>query len=194
MNKFHWCAAAGLSLVLPLAAMSAPVTYDFDPSHTYPSFAADHLGGVSVWRGKFNSSRGLVVLDREALKGSIDVTVDIKSIDFGNDELNAHVQTEDFFDEAKYPTANFKGQFTEFNGDVPTQAEGLLTLHGVSHPLVLNIKRFKCMEHPMEMREVCGADITATFNRADYGLDFLVDQGFKPEVELQIQVEALRRN
>ena len=46
--------ASALMLALPAAA--APVTYDLDPSHTYPSFEADHMGGLSTWRGKFNKS------------------------------------------------------------------------------------------------------------------------------------------
>src|SRR3546814_15477438 len=75
-------AAAALSL--PAAA--APVTYDIDPSHTYPSFEADHMGGLSTWRGKFNQTSGVIVLDREARSGTIDVTVQIASIDFGHDE------------------------------------------------------------------------------------------------------------
>ncbi|MGO4776415.1 YceI family protein, partial [Lysobacter sp. 2RAB21] len=39
------------------AAAAAPVTYKIDPSHTYPSFDADHMG-LSTWRGKFNKSEG----------------------------------------------------------------------------------------------------------------------------------------
>ena len=40
------------------AAFAAPVTYNVDPEHTYPSFEADHFGGMSVWRGKFNQNNG----------------------------------------------------------------------------------------------------------------------------------------
>ena len=53
----------------PSAAFAAPVTYNVDPEHTYPSFEADHFGGMSVWRGKFNQNSGTVVLDREAQDG-----------------------------------------------------------------------------------------------------------------------------
>src|SRR3546814_18610319 len=88
-------AAAALSL--PAAA--APVTYDIDPSHTYPSFEADHMGGLSTWRGKFNQTSGVIVLDREARRGTIDITVQIGSIDFGHDEMNRHAVAPDIFDE-----------------------------------------------------------------------------------------------
>ena len=65
-------------------ASAASVTYNLDPTHTYPSFAADHMGGVSTWRGKFTKSSGVVTLDREAKTGSVDVKIDPASIDFGN--------------------------------------------------------------------------------------------------------------
>ncbi|MBO9356259.1 polyisoprenoid-binding protein [Bordetella petrii] len=181
------------SAVLALPAAAAPVTYDIDPSHTYPSFEADHMGGLSTWRGKFNQTAGVIVLDREARSGTLDITVQIDSVDFGHDEMNRHAVAPDIFDAARYPTATFKGRFTEFDGDRPEAAEGEFTLRGVTRPLKLDIDDFKCIQHPMEKREVCGADVSTSFNRGDYGLNFGLDMGFKPEVELDIQVEAGRR-
>lgn len=183
--------ASALMLALPAAA--APVTYDLDPSHTYPSFEADHMGGLSTWRGKFNKSKGVVVLDREARTGTVEVTVDINSVDFGHDEMNQHAVAPDIFDAARYPTATFKGKFTKFDGDRPEEATGDLTLRGVTPPVKMEIDDFKCIQHPMEKREVCGADVSTKFSRKDFGLEFGLDMGFKPEVELKIQVEAGRR-
>lgn len=183
--------AAALMLTLPAAA--APVTYDLDPAHTYPSFEADHMGGLSTWRGKFNKSKGVVVLDREARTGTVEVTVDINSVDFGHDEMNQHAVAPDIFDAARYPTATFKGTFTKFDDDRPEEATGDLTLRGVTRPVKMEIDDFKCIQHPMEKREVCGADVSTKFSRKDFGLNFGLDMGFKPEVELNIQVEAGRR-
>jgi len=81
---------ASLAAFACAAAFAAPVTYVLDPKHTYPSFAADHMGGLSVWRGKFTATSGTVVYDKEAKTGSIDVTVDINSIDFGMPKLDEH--------------------------------------------------------------------------------------------------------
>ncbi|QVQ27677.1 YceI family protein [Achromobacter deleyi] len=181
------------ALTLTVGAAAAPVTYDLDPSHTYPSFEADHFGGLSTWRGKFNKSSGVVVLDREARTGTVEVTVDINSVDFGHDEMNQHAVAPDIFDAAKYPTATFKGKFTKFDGDRPEEATGDLTLRGVTRQVKLDIDDFKCIDHPMLKREVCGADVSTKFNRKDFGLTFGLDMGFKPEVELEIQVEAARR-
>ncbi len=49
---------AGALSLTAVSALAAPVTYDIDPDHTYLSFEADHMGGLSKWRGKFNSSHG----------------------------------------------------------------------------------------------------------------------------------------
>ncbi len=173
-------------------AFAAPTTYNLDPNHTYPSFEADHLGGLSKWRGKFTKSTGSVTLDRAAKAGSIDVKIDAASIDFGHAKMNQHAKSPDIFDVEAFPEVTYKGKFTKFNGDTPTEAEGQLTLRGVTKPVKLEIRDFKCIQHPMFKREACGADAFATFNRADFGVDYGVKMGFKPEVKLAIQVEGVK--
>lgn len=172
-------------------ATAAPITYELDPSHTYPSFEADHMAGVSVWRGKFNSSKGQVVLDREAGTGSVEVTVDIASVDYGHDEMNEHAKAKDLLDATAFPTATYKGTLAAFKDGKPTRVDGSLTLHGVTQPLALEIRSFKCMPHPMMKRELCGADAYATFDRSAFGIDAGKDYGFDMTVTLRIQVEAL---
>ena len=181
---------APLAAFVCAAAFAAPVTYVLDPKHTYPSFSADHMGGLSVWRGKFTGTTGKVVYDKEAKAGTIDVTVDVSSVDFGNAKLDEHAKSPELFDAAKYPTATYSGKFTQFNASGPTEAQGTFTLHGVSKPLTLKIDSFKCMQSPMTHKEVCGADASATFDRSDYGIDFGKTYGFKMWVKLEIQVEG----
>jgi len=172
------------------AAAAAPATYEIDPQHTYPSFEADHMGGMSVWRGKINSSAGKIVLDKQAGTGTVEVTMDMKTIDFGIDALNAHAQTADLFDVAKYPTATYTGKLAKFQNGAPTEVDGTLTLHGVSKPVTLKINSFQCKDHPMKKKEFCGADASATLNRDDFGVDFGKQMGFKMGVTLRIQIEA----
>ena len=172
------------------AAAAAPVSYEIDPQHTYPSFEADHMGGMSVWRGKINSSAGKIVLDKQAGSGTVDVTMDMKTIDFGINELNAHAQTPDLFDVAKYPTATYTGKLAKFQNGAPTEVDGTLTLHGVSKPVTLKINSFQCKDHPMKKKEFCGADASTTINRDDFGVDFGKQMGFKMGVTLRIQIEA----
>jgi polyisoprenoid-binding protein YceI len=184
--------AASISALIAGSAIAAPTTYNLDPSHTYPSFETDHFGGISVWRGKFTKSSGVVTLDRAAKTGSIDVTIDTASIDTGNAPLDKHVKTAEFLDVEKFPTATFKGTSFHFNGDTPTEVTGNFTFHGVTKPLTLKIDSFKCFINPMIKREVCGADANAQFDRADYGVNWGANYGFKMLTQLQIQVEGVK--
>ena len=181
---------ASFGALLSAAAFAAPVTYVLDPHHTFPSFAADHMGGLSVWRGKFTDTSGKVVYDKDAKSGSIEVTVNMNSVDFGFGKLDEHAKSPELFDVAKYPTATFSGQFTQFSGATPTEAQGTLTLHGMTKPLTLKINSFMCKPNPMTKKEVCGADASANFNRSDYGITFGDAYGFKMWVKLDIQVEG----
>jgi polyisoprenoid-binding protein YceI len=174
------------------AAQAAPVRYDMDPAHTYPSFEADHMGGVSVWRGKFNRTHGTLTLDRAAQSGTVDVSVDVGSVDFGLDAMNEKATSAEFFDVAKYPQAVYKGTLSDFVDGKPTHVTGTLTLHGVTKPLTLDIDSFKCIAHPLyPKRELCGADALATFQRDAFGLTAGKDYGFSMTVTLRIQMEAL---
>jgi polyisoprenoid-binding protein YceI len=181
---------ASMAALAGASAFAAPVTYTLDPAHTYPSFAADHFGGLSVWRGKFNSTSGKVVYDKDAKSGSLDVTVDINSINFGMPKLDEHAKSAEIFDAAKYPTATFSGKFTKFNGSAPAEAQGTLTMHGVTKPVTLKVDSFKCMQSPLTKKEVCGVEVSSTINRADFGVNYGDKYGFNQEVKLQIQAEG----
>lgn len=187
--------ALGLVALLSLApaggARAAEVKYQLDPHHTYPSFEADHLGGLSVWRGKFNHSSGTVTLDKAAGTGNVEVVVDMKSADFGQEQLNEKAQGKDLFESDKYPTATYQGKLANFVNGAPTEVVGHLTLHGVTRPLTLKIDSFKCMPHPLLKRELCGADALATFQRDAFGMDAGKAYGFDMTVTLRIQVEAI---
>ncbi|HEX4389326.1 MAG TPA: YceI family protein [Steroidobacteraceae bacterium] len=189
-----------MKIALPLALASlavgtvvaAPVTFNIDPSHTYPSFETDHFGGMSVWRGKFTRSSGTVVFDKEAGTGTVDITIDTSSIDLGNAKLDEHTKTAEMLDVAKYPTATYKGKLAGFKNGVPTEIQGEFTLHGVTKPLTLKIDSFKCMTYPQDKKEHCGADAVGSFNRADYGISYGDKYNFKMDMKLAIQVEAVR--
>ena len=184
-------------LLLALAvtsATTASTTYNVDPDHTHPSFEVDHFGGLSTWRGTFKKSSGTVTLDTEARTGTVDVVVDTATVDFAHDKLNEHVSSPEMLDVAKYPTAEYKGKFVEFANGAPTSISGDLTLHGITKPVTLTINSFKCFEHPMLKKQVCGADASGSFNRADFGVNYGQQYGFKQDVLLRIQVEGVKVN
>jgi polyisoprenoid-binding protein YceI len=173
---------------------AAPATYKVDPDHTYPHFETDHFGGMSVWRGMFKETSGTIVLDKQGKTGNVDIIIDPASVDLGNAKLDAHVIGPDFLDAAKFPTATYKGKLVDFVAGAPTAVDGNFTLHGVTKPLKLKINSFKCMPHPLNKRDWCGADAFGTFKRDDYGVDYGKTYGFNMDVTLRIQVEALKQD
>ena len=185
-------ALLGLMAMTMASVQAAPHTYQIEPNHTYPSIEVDHLGGLSVWRAKFTKTSGQVQLDTAAKAGTVDVTVDVASLDFGHAKMNQHALGPDMLDAAKFPTATYKGKLAAFVNGQPTAVEGEFNLHGVTKPLALKINQFKCMQHPMLKREICGADASGHFNRDDFGVDYGKAYGFKMDVVLRIQVEALK--
>ena len=190
--KHLMMAAGALAASMSFAAHAEVSTYQLDPDHTYPSFEADHIGGLSVWRGKFDKSQGTVTLDRAAKTGTVAVTTDIASVHTGSAKLDQQLQSDQFFDSPKFPEATYKGTI-RIVGDKPVSVVGDLTIHGVTKPLTLKIDSFKCMTHPMLKREVCGVDAVGEFDRSDFGVDFGKPYGFSMKTRLLISAEALKQ-
>jgi polyisoprenoid-binding protein YceI len=192
LKKHLMIAAGALAASLSFSAFADVSTYQLDPDHTYPSFEADHIGGLSVWRGKFDKSQGTMTLDRVAKTGTVEVATDIASVHTGSTKLDQSLQSDQFFDASKFPEATYKGTI-KFEGDKPASVVGNLTMHGVTRPLTLKIDSFKCMPHPMLKREVCGVDAVGEFDRSDFGVDFGKAYGFSMKTKLLISAEALKQ-
>src|SRR5262249_30224269 len=99
-TRFAGLAGSALVAVIGCASLAsaAPVTYVIDPQHTFPAFETDHMGGLSVWRGKFTKTSGTIVYDKEAKSGTVDVQIDAASIDFGHQGLEDHVKKAEILD------------------------------------------------------------------------------------------------
>ena len=120
--SFNKCLLAALMAGASLPAIAAPDNYTIDPTHTYPSLEFSHMG-LSVWRGKFNKNSGKIVLDRAAKSGTVEVTIDVSSINFGLAAMDEKARSDDFFDTVKFPTATYKGKL-KFVGDAPKAVDG----------------------------------------------------------------------
>jgi len=94
------------------------------PDHTYPSFEADHLAGLSVWRGKMNKSAGTVTLDKDSGSGEVDVAFDLGSIDFGQKQLERWAVGPQFFDAKEAPEGALPGAGSTVRQRSPTQVVG----------------------------------------------------------------------
>jgi polyisoprenoid-binding protein YceI len=115
------------------------------------------------------------------------------SADFGLPALDKVAKGAELFDVKKYPKATFKGTLEGFTDGAPTRAVGTLELHGKTNPVTLDIRKFKCIVHPMIKREYCGADVYATIDREQFGIDAGKAYGFSMAVDLRIQVEAIAK-
>ena len=181
--------AAALFAALAGSAIAAPVTYNVDGSHTYPRFSYSHFGYSTQLRS-FKNTSGKVVFDAEAKTGSVDITIDMKSVNTGFDDFNGHIQGEDFLDTAKFPTATFKSTKVVFEGDKPKSIDGVLTIKGVSKPVTLTVTRFLAMPHPMMKKPAIGADAFTTIKRSEFNAG-----KFAPyvgdEVRIDIALEAI---
>jgi polyisoprenoid-binding protein YceI len=184
--------AIALILALSLAepVWSAPVLYKIDAEHTFPSFEAGHMG-LSIWRGRFDRTRGTIQFDQTASEGTVDVTVDTRSVDFGLDTMNEVAKSGDWLDVGRFPEAFYKGKLATFVSGTPTEIVGALTLRGVTKPLNLQINMFKCLTDTAHKQKRCGADATGRVSREDFNVN--PDKRADPDVNvtLRIQVEAI---
>jgi len=182
-------AILAISAAFALPAMAAD-TYTIDPGHTYPGFEINHLG-FSTMRGTFDASSGSVTLDAATKSGSIEITIDTTSIDTGHAKRDDHLRTEEFFNVAKFPSMTYKATKLKFNGDKLAGADGDLTLLGVTKPVSLTVTSFNCGPHPMNKKQVCGANATATIKRSEFGMNTYVP-AVGDEVRITIEVEAFK--
>jgi polyisoprenoid-binding protein YceI len=183
---------AALILATTVAApvLAAPETFNVEPTHTFPRFSYNHLG-YSVQLSRFDKTSGKVVFDKVAKTGSVDITIDTKSVSTGAATFNEHIQGEDFLDTAKFPTATFKSTKVVFEGDKPAKIEGNLTLKGVTKPVTLTVTSFQAMPHPMVKKDALGANAFTTVKRTDFNMGknapYVGD-----EVRIDIAIEAIK--
>jgi len=174
-----------------VATCASAQVYNIDPSHTYPSFEADHMG-LSVWRGKFTKSSGKIVLDRQSKTGgSVEISIDASTVDFGHPKMNEKARGDEIFNVAKFPIITYKSTALKYEGDKLVTVEGEMTMLGITKPLSLTLTHFKCLIHPLHKREVCGADAHGRFDRSDFGMSIGLPR-FSPEIKLAIQVEGMK--
>lgn len=172
-------------------AAAAEESYVTDPVHSQPSYQIQHTI-FSTQRGEFLKSSGKITIDREAKKGSIDVSIDTTSIRSHDPRLDIILKGEDYFNVAKYPTMTFKSTALRFDGDRLIGAEGELTMIGVTRPVTLKVADFQCGENPFNKKPMCGAEVTTTIKRSEWGMKTGVGRSSGDDVKITIPVEAYR--
>jgi polyisoprenoid-binding protein YceI len=181
--------ATALFAALAGSAIAAPVAYGVDGSHTFPRFSYSHFG-YSTQLSSFKNTTGKVVFDAEAKTGSVDITIDMKAVNTGFEVFDGHLQGEDFFDTAKFPTATFKSTKVVFEGDKPKTVEGNLTIKGVTKPVTLTVTGFQSMPHPMMKKPAIGANAFTNIKRSEFNAGKYVPY-VGDDVRIDIALEAI---
>ncbi len=181
--------AIALASITP-CAFAAPTTYVIDPSHTQPRFGYNHFG-FSDQVHSFDKTSGKIVFDPAAKTGSVDITIDPKSVNTGLALLNEHLQDKEFFDSAKYPVITFKSTSVKFKGDKPVKVYGDLTIKGITKPVTLTVTSFQNMPNPLFKKDEIGANAYTRVKRSEFNMGEYAP-GVSDEVTINIPVEAMK--
>jgi polyisoprenoid-binding protein YceI len=177
-------------LAFPLSAQASD--WVFDPAHTSAQFAVKHMM-VSTVRGAFSKVTGSVHLDdSDVTKSSIEATIPVDTVDTREPKRDAHLKSPDFFDVAKFSTMTFKSTKITAGQLGKLTIEGILTLHGVSKPVVLEAEVTPEMKG-MGGKPMRGISAATKINRKDFGLVWnrpLETGGVLVGEEVSIQIDA----
>lgn len=189
MHKLFWI-IMGFFIVSFATTAQATETYKFDPSHSYVAWHINHFG-FSNPTGKW-MPEGVLILDMKQPQNSkVSATIHVSDLITGIDELNKHLTGKSFFDVAKYPTATFVSNKVTITGKETAKIHGMLTVHGVTKPIVLNVKLNKIGVNPISNKESVGFSATTVLKRSDFGIDTLLP-GISDNVQINIETEAYK--
>jgi polyisoprenoid-binding protein YceI len=186
------------ALAVSACAFAQPVAWDIDPAHSAAQFAVKHMM-VSTVRGDLSKITGKVVFDPNdpGKNASVDVSIDMNTINTREPKRDTHLKSADFFDVEKFPTMTFKSKRVESAGAGKLKLIGDLTMHGVTKEVVFNVDGpSPVLKDPRGLRT--GASATATVNRKDFGLMWnrTIESGgvvVSDEVAITLDVELIHR-
>jgi polyisoprenoid-binding protein YceI len=177
-------------------ALTTRSTWTVDAAHTSVEFAVKHLM-ISTVRGRFADIAGSLELDDERPEQStVDVTLDVASIDTRQPDRDAHLRSADFFDVERFPTLRFTSTRIQKAAD-GFLVEGDLTIRDVTRPVTLHATEEGRTRDPWGGLRV-GFSATTKINRRDFGLTWnqaLETGGFVvgDEVKIAADVEFVQQ-
>lgn len=170
-----------------LFAVSMPLyaaeKFTLDPQHSYVLWKINHFG-FSSQSGKWFVN-GFVTLDKDNPQNSkVEATINVANLITGIPELDRHLKGKLFFDADLYPTATFVSDKVDVINNSSAKVHGILTLHGISKPIILMVALNKVGKNPISDRMTIGFAATTELNRSDFGIKTLL-----PEVSDQVTIE-----
>src|SRR5215472_8941821 len=122
----------GLAVILPLPAPAGSSTWQIDPAHSAAQFSVRHLA-ISTVRGAFSKVKGMVNFDdADISKSSVDVTIDVSTVDTREPKRDDDLRSDRFFDAKDFPTMTFKSTKVEQLAPGKLRVTGDLTIRGVA--------------------------------------------------------------
>lgn len=172
-------------------AVALPQTFTLDPNHTYVLWRINHLG-FSNQSGKWYAD-GTLTLDKDRPQDSkVDATIQLANLVTGLPELDKHLKDKLFFDVNQYPVAKFVSNKVEPTSKTTAKVYGMLSLHGVTKPVVLDVTFNQEGKNPINDKETVGFTATTTLKRSDFNITaFLPKVG--DEVTIDIEAEAYKK-
>jgi polyisoprenoid-binding protein YceI len=163
--------------------------YKLEPTHTSVTFSYSHFG-LTHPTGKIMGVSGSVVFDADHPgDSSVDVSLDMTTLNTGLAMFDKQLQGADYFDVTRYPSAAFKSTAVEVTGDHTANVTGELTLHGVTKTVILSVTFNKRAFNPALFKTGIGFSAIARISRKDFGIDkyepFVGD-----DIDLHIEAEA----
>jgi polyisoprenoid-binding protein YceI len=144
--------------------------YTLDPAHTRIGFSARHAMVTKV-RGQFDEFEGTAVVDAAVPSNSaVSVTIKAASVTTGQEQRDAHLKTQDFFDVENYENLTFVSTKVVRDG-ADWSITGDLTINAVTRPVTVVFEETGSAKDPYGNLRV-GFEGTTTINRADWGLAF----------------------
>ncbi len=159
------------TLSLLVATRAEVVTYKIDPVHSSTGFSVRHL--FSKFTSSFTKTTGTITVDQANMENNtVEATVEIASLGTANADRDKHLQSPDFFDGAKFPTATFKSKSWKKAGSGTFDVTGGLTIKGITKEVVLKVTSlgFGAGMRPGTM--LSGWEATTVLNRNDFGVSY----------------------
>ena len=189
---------AGLAAVCSLPAPAATSTWQIDPMHSAAQFSVRHLAISSV-RGGFSNVKGTVSFDdKDVSKSTVDVTIDVSTVDTREPDRDKDLKSDKFFDVAQYPTMTFKSKKVEQVAAGKLKVTGDLTIRGVTKEVVLDVEGPTAPVKDPWGNQRAAVNATTKINRQDFGVKWnaTMDNGgvvVGDEVSITIDAEMIQK-
>lgn len=177
-----------LCLLFSMPSIAATETYKIDNNHSYVLWHASHFD-FSHPSGKWMVNGTLALDEAQPQNSKVNVQINIASLDTGLQELDKHLKDKLFFNVSQFPTATFVSDKVDVTGKDTAKVSGILTLHGVSKPVVLNVKLNKMGISPITDKKTVGFTADTTIKRSDFGITTFLP-GISDNVKIDIEAEA----